>query len=832
MANNYEQILALANKNNMGLSNTIKRDYGIPLDYSSIQESYEAALDYAKNSTLAYIGQPISVGDTLYIVTDKDNDYLKAVGTKPSGDKASIEVAEDGTISLKGFKAAADAYLPQIKVTKDGQGNETNREIEWVDIQTVVRGDGNDNTKTVVTAGTGITVTPKYDAVTDTYTYTLDVTLPTVPAYTIEKTAEGSTTTYQLKKDGTEVGDAIVVPDAYDDSAISADLSAVKSELEEGNYGARIEAIEAFFAAADADGKDTVDPDNPEATKPTIYDALDTLKEIQDYITTDGAAAAQVAANTAAIATLNGAATEEGSVAKAVKDAVDGITGDISDGTTLASLKSDVEANAGNIADNAGAIAELDNLAKFTIDDFSTEPIYDYQYKVTENDPVTGNPVEKTHTVSYSPNDTLIANNITLSEDLSECDPVKKLAILNAAKILHIIDRYLTVDAWAQECDTLFRLIREAEQESIDRDEELEGLIATNTSSIATLNGNASTEGSVAKTVADAIAPLTDETTGIYATAVADAVAAAATDAQNKVDALAAGQVNANTADISAIKNQISGDNGINTSISDHNAKIAALEDADRGLGSRIDALNGTYESLSGTVNGHTNAIKALQDKDLELEAAIAANTSKFDNYSTTQDVQQRINAAVGGIDNSAINAAINENKTAISTEKTRAEAREQELAGLIQSNTDNISTNASNISRIDALLASVITNNDETALNSIKELADWVANHDGENGVLSTVNANKAAIETLNGGANVTGSVAKTVADAISGIPAIEIATDQKAGIVKASDEIGVAGDGAMGILKVSTDKLIQGDLVLVLDGGTAEVATEQPEE
>ena len=98
MANNYSKILELANKNNMGLSNTIKRDYGIPLDYSSVQETYEAALAYAQTSTLAYIGQPISVGDVLYVVTDEANGYLKAVGTKPVGDNESIVVAEDGTV--------------------------------------------------------------------------------------------------------------------------------------------------------------------------------------------------------------------------------------------------------------------------------------------------------------------------------------------------------------------------------------------------------------------------------------------------------------------------------------------------------------------------------------------------------------------------------------------------------------------------------------------------------------------------------------------------------------------------------------------------------------
>ena len=95
MAKNYTEILALANKNNMGLSNTIKRDYGIPLDYSSVQESYEKALEYAQSSTLAYIGQPISVGDVLYVVTTPENGYLKQVGVKPVGDEKSIEVSEN-----------------------------------------------------------------------------------------------------------------------------------------------------------------------------------------------------------------------------------------------------------------------------------------------------------------------------------------------------------------------------------------------------------------------------------------------------------------------------------------------------------------------------------------------------------------------------------------------------------------------------------------------------------------------------------------------------------------------------------------------------------------
>ena len=122
MANNYSKIRELASKNSMGLSSSIKRDYGIPLDYSSIQETYEDALAYAKTSTLAYIGQPISVGDMLYIVTDEIGGYLKPVGTIPAGDELSITITDDGKIALKGFEAAANATLPRKKA--DGT-------IEW-----------------------------------------------------------------------------------------------------------------------------------------------------------------------------------------------------------------------------------------------------------------------------------------------------------------------------------------------------------------------------------------------------------------------------------------------------------------------------------------------------------------------------------------------------------------------------------------------------------------------------------------------------------------------------------------------------------------------------
>ena len=129
MANNYDKILELANANKMGLSNTIKRDFGIPLDYTSVQASYEAALTYAATNTLAYVGQPISVGDKLYIITAESQGkypaeveegesqidvFLAEVGSATEGDGTTIDLV-DGVLSLHGIDGKlTGTYVPSL----------------------------------------------------------------------------------------------------------------------------------------------------------------------------------------------------------------------------------------------------------------------------------------------------------------------------------------------------------------------------------------------------------------------------------------------------------------------------------------------------------------------------------------------------------------------------------------------------------------------------------------------------------------------------------------------------------------------------------------------
>jgi hypothetical protein len=218
----------------MGLSNTIKRDYGIPLDYSSVQENYEAALNYAKTSTLAYIGQPISVGDVLYVVTTAENGYLKQVGVKPVGDEKSIEVSEEGVVSICGFEAAGEATLPR----KNSDGS-----ISWITLADIA-GSTDTNTKTVVAVAedSDITVNYSYDEETDTRTYTLDVQFPAISEYSVEKVEGENEVTYKVTKDGVQVGESIVVPNAFDATEILESIETLEGYFTSGEANVAVEA--------------------------------------------------------------------------------------------------------------------------------------------------------------------------------------------------------------------------------------------------------------------------------------------------------------------------------------------------------------------------------------------------------------------------------------------------------------------------------------------------------------------------------------------------------------------------------------------------------------
>lgn len=119
----------------MTFDKSFARANGQPLDSTEVYYSLEAAKTYAATDG-AYIGQKIVVIEnnviTHYSIEDAAGN-LKELGSKPVGDNASIEVAEDGKISLFGFNDLTNEKVRYIPVTKlVGEDDDAHLEIEWV----------------------------------------------------------------------------------------------------------------------------------------------------------------------------------------------------------------------------------------------------------------------------------------------------------------------------------------------------------------------------------------------------------------------------------------------------------------------------------------------------------------------------------------------------------------------------------------------------------------------------------------------------------------------------------------------------------------------------
>lgn len=188
------------------------------------------------------------------------------IGGKVTADEKSVTVSEEGVVSVFGFEAAADATLPQkqpvYKLDELGEVTDVidHYEIKWVPISAIVEGDGNTTTEVKAADGSAITVTPSYDEANDKYTYTLDVTLPAIPEYTVTKSETEGGYNYTVTKDGTQVGETIFVPNAYDDTALAGRVSVI-----EGSYATKTElgelssTVDLKANAADVYNKGEVD---------------------------------------------------------------------------------------------------------------------------------------------------------------------------------------------------------------------------------------------------------------------------------------------------------------------------------------------------------------------------------------------------------------------------------------------------------------------------------------------------------------------------------------------------------------------------------------------
>ena len=790
MANNYTKILELANKNNMGLSNTIKRDYGIPLDYSSVQESYEAALAYAKTSTLAYIGQPISVGDVLYVVTTAENGYLKQVGTKPAGDNTSIQVSEDGIVSIAGFAAAEGATLPQ----KQADGT-----IKWVAISAIVEGDG--NTKSVVKAadGSDITVTPVYDEVNDTYTYTLDVKFPAIPAYSVEKVAGENDVTYKVTKDGVQVGEAIVVPNAFDASDILESIDALEGYFTNG------------VANSAAEAKDYVADGAIDTEFKRLGELINGLAGVDTTFTQE-------------LETLqnNFNAFMEGSSADDVINTLVEIRGKFEELQSHTSVyEAKVDQNAEDIEAIKGRLDVVEAIEHHTHDNKAELD------KIAEGDVAKWNSLE-----NYDDSAVREALNTKAEKNYVDAELAKK------------VDKDGYIAFTQAEKDKLAGLENYNDTAIVERIAAVEGNFTEGKANDAVKFGGQLPEYYATKTsVEDAIA-------GVHShdnKKVLDGITA------EEVTAWDNAEQNAKTfaeSEIAKAKTELAG------VIADEQSRAEGVES---GLDTRIQALEAKEptkvekSNTNGNIKVDGAEVKVYDDSTIASRVKNVEDNyvekSTLENYYTKGETESKISDMIstinGGQSAGEVLAQLNAFKTVVGEDNETQNA-------LIKKNTDAIAVlngdgDGSVSKQVSEAIAAVVAEAPE-AFDTLKEIADYIAGDktnaaellnkinantsaisdeksraEGKEGELAAlIQTNISAIAVLNGDAE--GSVNKKIADAIAAIPAIPAATASTLGLVKVGETLSVDAEGTINVSKVSTDCLVQGNNELVLMGGTAE--------
>ena len=199
--------------------------------------------------------------------------------------------------------------------------------------------------------------------------------------------------------------------------------------------------------------------------------------------------------------------------------------------------------------------------------------------------------------------------------------------------------------------------------------------------------------------------------------------------------------------------------------------KFNGTDVAVKGLGSAAYTDSTAYDAAGSADNALAAAKTYANGKD----AAITAAQNAADNAKAAADAAQKdVDALEGKV------GTVTAGKTVvqmIADAQAAATYNDTAVKNSIKANKDAIDklngTSAVEGS-VDKKIADAINDfstkvSDDQTVNTFKELIDYAADHKGEYSTLSgDVQANKTAIDTLNGKDTVVGSVAKTVKDAV----------------------------------------------------------------
>ena len=302
-------------------------------------------------------------------------------------------------------------------------------------------------------------------------------------------------------------------------------------------------------------------------------------------------------------------------------------------------------------------------------------------------------------------------------------------------------------------------------------------------------------------------------------------------------------KVEDNSQDISGLDKLINGENGVGGLT----RRLAALEtEVGTVESSRIDALEGALQGSDGAeglvaiVTGHGTKLKTIEEVDLpRIEKKADDNAQGLIDINKKVDtgeqkVSEYVAAQLAGIDYSsyATNARVDaiykvdgETITGVLAEEiARAKLAEQTNADAIALLNNDEKTVGSVKHTVATELAKIISD-DDTDIDTLNEIAAWIVN--------DTTGAAKMAndIAALNTKVD-TGDqkVSEYVAAQIAAIPGIPAATASALGLVSFDDQtIKMNDNKQLYVAEVSTDNLVLGAKTLVLNGGDAEVETEE---
>ena len=849
---------------------SIARGNPLPLDANSVFESYADLETYAAG-VLAYPGQVVAVvnADSTGIYYLDQEKAIKPVGVIPAGDKLSVDMDDNDVISLHNFGKVFYKYV--------AENGDVAAHYEKVDVS-----DANPWTAGLeprVVTEDGKLVLGWYepnpttiDGVNDQVTAVQGTVSDLVDSVGAPSTENSEATglykeVEDVQEDVKELTDAV----GSSEDALGDDVQTLWAHV--NDHTGRLEELEAIdhdaFAtkvelAAEADRADKAEKANAAAIKVIADDylkaadianmATDAEVEAAVKVEADRAKGVEEGLQNQINLIMNNPDT--GNVINSINEFVQYIEdhGDIADG-----FRTDIDKNKEDIAAEAEAARAAESALGGRLD--VLEAIDHDAYVAADTalkNELNGEIAKKADAEQVATNIETAkqaAIDAAASDATSKADAAKQAAIADAAT------KYATAGALSDletALDERLDALEEFDHSTYATKAELEPVKTTaNNASTAVANLETRFDEIVAvggepnainkiqvngselaienKTVNIAVptkfSDLTDDS-GFDAR-----ITAAKTQADKGVTDAAAADAKAvkNAEDISKHETRIK---ALETTKGDHETRITELEAADVKHAAEYEALNNivtghtetiakkadqsALETVSAKAAANEAAIKVLNETTvpgLNAEIAKKANTSDLANYHTKSEI-------------TAITGTVEEGKTLvqmIADAKTAATYDDTEVRGLISTEAARADAaekaNAAEIARVNAVLVAAIENEDDTALNSIKELADWINTHGTEaSDMADAIEANTEAIAAINHAETGILVTAKKYAD--DQIAAIPAATAEALGLVKIdNDTVKMNEANQLYVAKVSTDVLVQGAETLVLNGGSATV-------